>query len=81
MLNCWRRVYDNVETSPMTQKWLRLLSVIRRRFAVVESLLIVAPLLWFCVCSMFNCTLFCVPFSFAIILMGKRNLVALLCVL
>ena len=31
-----------------------------------------------CNCSMFCCTLLYVPFSFAIILMGKRELVALL---
>ena len=31
-----------------------------------------------CTCSMFCCTLFCVPSGFAIILMGKRELVALL---
>ena len=33
----------------------------------------------FCVCSMFCCALFCVLSSFAIISMGKRELVALLC--
>ena len=33
----------------------------------------------FCVCSMFCCALFCVFSSFAIIVMGKRELVALLC--
>ena len=33
----------------------------------------------FCVCSMFCYTLLCVLSSFAIILMGKRELVALLC--
>ena len=32
----------------------------------------------FCNCSMFCCTLLFVPSSFAIILMGKRELVALL---
>ena len=31
-----------------------------------------------CSCSMFCCALLCVHFSFAIILMGKRELVALL---
>ena len=31
-----------------------------------------------CNCSMFCCTLLCVPSSFAIILMGKRELVVLL---
>ena len=33
----------------------------------------------FCYCSMFFCALIYVHFSFAIILMGKRELVALLC--
>ena len=33
----------------------------------------------FCNCSMFCCALLCVHSSFAIILMGKRELVALLC--
>ena len=32
----------------------------------------------FCVCSMFNCTLLCILSSFAIIMIGKRELVALL---
>ena len=45
----------------------------------VDSLLIVAPIVGFCVCSMFCCTLLCVISSFTIILMGKRELVALLC--
>ena len=31
-----------------------------------------------CNCSMFCCTLFCVHYSIAIILMGKRELIALL---
>ena len=33
----------------------------------------------FCNCSLFCCALFCVRSSFAIISMGKRELVALLC--
>ena len=33
----------------------------------------------FCNCSMFCCAFLCVHSSFAIILMGKRELVALLC--
>ena len=44
---------------------------------VVDSLLIVAPILGFCSCSMFCCALLCVHSSFALILMGKRELVAL----
>ena len=38
-----------------------------------------APIVGFCVCSMFCFVLLCVLSSFAIILMGKRELVALLC--
>ena len=45
---------------------------------VVGSLLIVTPIVGFCNCSMFCCALLCVHSSFAIILMGKRELVALL---
>ena len=36
------------------------------------------PIVGVCNCSMFCCTLFCVHSSIAIILMGKRELVALL---
>ena len=39
----------------------------------------VSPIVGFCVCSIFWCTLLCVLSSFAIILMWKRELVALLC--
>ena len=38
---------------------------------------IVTPIVRVCNCSMFCCTLFYVQFSIAIILMGKRELVAL----
>ena len=47
--------------------------------AVIDLLLIVTPIVGFCNCSMFRCVLFCVHSSFAIMLMGKRELVALLC--
>ena len=46
---------------------------------VVDSLLIVTPMVGFCNCSMFCCALLCVLSSFAIIFMGKIELVALLC--
>ena len=46
--------------------------------AVVEFLFIVTPIVGVCYCSMFCCTLLYVPYSIAIILMGKRELVALL---
>ena len=45
---------------------------------VVVSLLIVTPIGGFCNCFMFCCALLYVYSSFAIILMGKRELVALL---
>ena len=46
---------------------------------VVDSLLIVAPVVGFCDCSMCWCALLCVHSSFAIISMGKRELIALFC--
>ena len=45
---------------------------------VVEFLFIVTPIVGVCNCSMFCCTLLDVHTSIAIILMGKRELVALL---
>ena len=45
---------------------------------VVDLLFIVTPIVGVCNCSMFCCTLLYVPSSFAIILMGKTELVALL---
>ena len=39
---------------------------------------IVTPIVGFCNCSMFCCTLLYAPSRFAIVLMGKRELVALL---
>ena len=44
---------------------------------VVDLLFIVTPIVVFCNCSMFCCALLCVHSSFAIIFMGKRELVAL----
>ena len=45
---------------------------------VVDFLFIGPPIVDVCNCSMFCCTLLCVSSSIAIILMGKRELVALL---
>ena len=45
----------------------------------VLSCLFLAPNMGFYNCSMFCCALLCVNSSFAIISMGKRELVALLC--
>ena len=44
----------------------------------VDFLFIVTPIVGVCNCSLFCCTLLYVHFSFAIILKGKRELVALL---
>ena len=46
---------------------------------VFDSLLIVTPIVGFCNCSMFCCALLCIHSSFAIISMGKTELVTLLC--
>ena len=46
---------------------------------VVDSKLIVTPIVRFCNCSMFCCALLYVHSSLPFILMGKRELVALLC--
>ena len=46
---------------------------------VLVSLLIVAPIVGFYVCSLVCCALLCVLSSFAIIFIGKRGLVTLLC--
>ena len=45
---------------------------------LLDFLFIVAPIVGICNCSMFCCTLLYVHFSIAIILMGKRELIALL---
>ena len=46
---------------------------------VVDSMLIVTPIVGFCNCSMICCALLYVHSSIAIILMGKRKLVAVFC--
>ena len=50
-------------------------------FLGFDFLLIVTPIGGFCDCSMFCCTLLYVHSSIAIILMGKRELVALVCLI
>ena len=45
---------------------------------VVDSLLIVTPIVGFCNCSMFCCVIICVHSSFALVSMGKRELAALI---
>ena len=48
-------------------------------YIVVDSLLIVTPIVGICNFSMFCCVCFYVQSSFAFISMGKRELVTLLC--
>ena len=62
-----------------TPRWLRLLSVLRRWFCCCWLLFIVTPFVGVCNCSMFCCRLLYVHSSFAIILMRKGELIALLC--
>ena len=59
-------------------RWLGLLSVLGDGSVVVDFLFIVTPIVGVCNCSMFCCTLLYVHSSIAVILMGKRELVALL---
>ena len=47
--------------------------------AVFLLLFIVISIVGFCNCSLFCCVLLCVQSCFAIIFMGKRKLIALLC--
>ena len=49
-----------------------------KRHVVVDFLFIVTPIVGVCNCSMFCCTLLYVHSSIAVILMGKRELIALL---
>ena len=56
----------------------RLLSVLRWWFCCCCIFVFATPIVGVCNCSMFCCTLFYVHSSFAIILMGRRELVALL---
>ena len=62
----------------LSPRWLRLLSVLSVHTVVVDFLFIVTPIVGVCNCSMFCCTLLYVHSSIAIILMGKRELVAFL---
>ena len=63
--------------SPPPPRWLRLLSFYGVGFVVVDLLFIVTPIVGVCKYTMFCCTLLNVHSSFAIILTGKRELVAL----
>ena len=75
-------------TSKRSHHFIKLLMLIgisiqqsislKRYHRLVDFLFIVAPIVGVCNCSMFCCTLLYVHFSIAIILMGKRELIALL---
>ena len=58
--------------------YLNLFEMPPKQNYVVDVLYIVTPIVGVCNCSMFCCTLLYVHSSFAIILIGKRELVALL---
>ena len=58
--------------------WHFRIAKIQISFVVVDFLFIVTHIVGVCNCSMFCCTLLYVHSSIAIILMGKRELVALL---
>ena len=58
--------------------WLGLLPFWGGGSVAVDFLFIVTPVLRVCSCSMFCCTLLCIHSSIAIILVGKRELFALL---
>ena len=63
----------------LSPQWpIRLLFFLGGGSVVVDLLSIVTPIAGVCNCSLFCCTLLYVPSSFAIILLGKRELVTLL---
>ena len=64
--------------SPLVNLYSGLLRLLSGSVVVV-SLLIVDPIVGFCICSLFCCSLLCVISSFTIILVGKRGLLALPC--
>ena len=72
LLNC-----TTVGQASDSDRWLGLLSVFSGDGSVVVDFLFCIPIVGFCNCSMFCCTLLYVPSSFPIILLGKRELVAL----
>ena len=59
-------------------QWLRLLSILGGGSVTVDSLFIVASIVGFLCWSLFCYAVLCVHSRFAIILMGKRELIALL---
>ena len=73
-LSCWPKLYIVHKSLLEIHGYIYLTS----GSVVVDSLLIVTYIVRVCNCSMFCCTLFYVHSSFAITLMWKRELVALL---
>ena len=69
---------SNTSKMHLSPRWLRLMPVLRRWFCCCWLVVYVTPIVGVCYCSMFWCTLLYVHSSFAIILMGKREPVALL---
>ena len=72
----WHQQCDN---GSLAQRWCMYSYTTKLwSFEFKSELFIVTPILGVCNCSMFCCALLYVNFSFAIIMMGKRELVALL---
>ena len=70
----WKTQNNFYRTIEMYQKLLHVQAVV----LLLLTLFIVTPIVGVCNCSMFWCTLLYVRSSIAIILMGKRELIALL---
>ena len=60
-------------------KYICFIQKVHSGSVVVYAMIIVTPIVGVCNCSMFCCALLYVQFSFATILIGKRELFALLC--
>ena len=83
--HCWKShalahmilVSDLINTGEIRMYAFSLLNDISGS-VVVDSLLIVTPIVGSCNCFTFCCVILCVHDNFVIILMGKRELVALL---
>ena len=63
---------------PLSEKQQNFINYENACSVVVDFLFIVTPIVGVCNCSMYCCTLLYVHSSIAIILMGKRELIALL---
>ena len=76
MVLLYIRAFEPFHHSEMTVRVLQAYIRVGGSVAV-DFLFIVTPIVGVCNCSIFCCTLLCVRSSIAIILMGKRELVAL----